>query len=111
LFNILNILFFKKICNYNGIYWRSFLKANDERSSIKRLFFLEDFVCQIFYQIVSALSNCNSKNIVHRDIKPENILISKDNQIKLVDFGFSKQIELSFKNMQTQGGTTVYMSL
>jgi serine/threonine protein kinase len=30
------------------------------------------------------------KNILHRDIKPSNILI-KDNNIKIADFGTSKQ--------------------
>lgn len=30
--------------------------------------------------------------VIYRDLKPENILIDKDGHIKLIDFGFAKQI-------------------
>ncbi len=41
-------------------------------------------------QILEALIHVHSKNIVHRDIKPQNILLLKNGEIKLTDFGIAK---------------------
>jgi len=41
----------------------------------------------IFKQLANALSFCHSKGIGHRDVKLENILINKNGQVKLIDFG------------------------
>lgn len=43
----------------------------------------------IFKQIVQAVAYCHSLNIVHRDLKLENIMLDKDKNVKLIDFGFS----------------------
>jgi len=40
-------------------------------------------------QLMEALSSCHRNNIVHRDIKLENILLTKENNIRLSDFGLS----------------------
>ena len=42
------------------------------------------------WQIMRAIMNIHSLNIVHSDIKPSNILINKDGA-KLFDFGLSKE--------------------
>ncbi|UXI16456.1 hypothetical protein NH340_JMT02399 [Sarcoptes scabiei] len=42
-------------------------------------------------------------NIIHRDIKPSNILINRDGQIKLCDFGVSGHLQESITISQTMG--------
>lgn len=45
------------------------------------------------HQILDGLSALHSGSVVHGDIKPQNILISRDGQAKLVDFGTSRRLE------------------
>ena len=59
----------------------------------------EDQVIKLGIDMCNALSACKKHKIIHRDIKPSNILISKDGNFKLGDFGVSKTSE------RTAGGT------
>lgn len=40
-----------------------------------------------------GLRDIHKKNICHRDLKPENILITKNNEIRICDFGSGKKLD------------------
>ncbi len=49
-----------------------------------------DKALPIFKQILEAVSYAHSKGVVHRDIKPSNVLVAKDGEVKVTDFGIAK---------------------
>ena len=67
------------------------LKQNVEQNGV----FTEDKLRPIIYKIGQALEYIHEKNILHLDIKPSNILITKNNNPKLIDFGISKRYDLA----------------
>lgn len=62
--------------------------------------------------MINGLEYAHSTGYCHRDIKPENILIDKDFQLKIADFGFSAPILGRNKKgyLFTKLGTRPYMA-
>lgn len=55
------------------------IKVLDDRDKIK-----------FTRQLIEGMKYLHSKNIIHRDLSPGNLLITKDNQLKIIDFGYSR---------------------
>lgn len=59
----------------------------------------EDEASFIVRKVISALVYMHEKNIIHRDLKPENLMLKRkplsphDLEVKIIDFGLSKQLE------------------
>ena len=69
----------------------------------------ENEIKYIVKQIIEGIKYIMDNNIVHRDLKPHNILINKNKEIKICDFGFAKE----FKNTllsDTVCGSPLYMA-
>ncbi|XP_021822070.1 CBL-interacting serine/threonine-protein kinase 4-like [Prunus avium] len=62
-----------------------------------------------FQQLVSALHFCHQNGVAHRDVKPQNLLLDKNGNLKVSDFGLSALPD-QLKNglLQTACGTPAY---
>lgn len=63
---------------------------------------------RVCHRVVSGLRFLWEKKIIHRDVKPSNILVNTKGQVKLCDFGVSRQLVNSIA--KTYIGTNAYMA-
>ena len=64
--------------------------------------FSESEVIKIGSTILNCLVFLHSKKILYRDLKPSNIMLTNNNEIKLIDFGISFSFEKSENNMASK---------
>ena len=59
-----------------------------------------------------ALAAADRSGVVHRDIKPANLMVTRDGQLKVTDFGVSRQtkVDYSMTEVGTIVGTPTYMA-
>lgn len=63
---------------------------------------------KVFTQLVGAVAYVHNASCVHRDLKLENILLDKNENVKLCDFGFTREYEGKASYLQTFCGTVCY---
>ena len=64
-------------------------------------------------KIVEALGEIHKLNIIHKDINPQNILVTKNNEVKIIDFEISSKYSLKTQNLgnpEALEGTLNYIS-
>jgi non-specific serine/threonine protein kinase len=88
-----------------------FVQGENLKSRIKRGQLTRDQITDLGLQIAQGLNAAHGKQIVHRDIKSDNIMISKDGQVKIMDFGLAKlKGDQGLTKAGTTMGTVAYMS-
>ena len=88
----------------DGASLKSYLKTHDSLSFPELL--------DLFCQVLEGAAQAHRKGVVHRDLKPDNIIVSKEGELKLVDFGISRLMEQNLQLTKTghSVGTPSYMS-
>ncbi|MBG9979798.1 Stk1 family PASTA domain-containing Ser/Thr kinase [Facklamia sp. DSM 111018] len=82
---------------------KSFIKENAPVSL--------ELVVAIMCQIVAGIGVAHRNRIIHRDIKPQNVMITKDNIVKITDFGIAVALsDTSITQTNTLLGSVHYLS-
>ncbi|CAM9907891.1 unnamed protein product, partial [Hapterophycus canaliculatus] len=52
---------------------------------------LESNILKSFlYQLLRGVAYCHHHRVLHRDLKPQNLLINREGELKLADFGLAR---------------------
>lgn len=86
------------------------LSAKIAENKRKGMLFSEKQVLDWFTQICLALKHVHDRKILHRDLKCSNIFLTKDNTIKLGDFGIARVLTNTREKAKTMVGTPYYLS-
>jgi serine/threonine protein kinase len=85
-----------------------------EGHTLKTLIDREDLTLtdklSIISQVAEALDAIHAVGICHRDVKPGNIMIDRDMNVKMTDFGIAKLPESDLTNADNLMGTLPYMA-
>lgn len=90
-----------------------FVSGKPLRTKIERYKRMSQETCLRYIRQIclglTALHNLPSP-VVHRDLKPENVLLTKTDEVRIVDFGLAARIERELGYVAGAAGTEGYMS-
>jgi eukaryotic-like serine/threonine-protein kinase len=87
-----------------------FIEGKTLSSSIKSRKILKKNKLEISKQIIEAIAHLHHNNIIHGDIHARNFMLTPDNKVVLIDFGFSHDLKNNSKTqIFNKGGVTHYI--
>jgi eukaryotic-like serine/threonine-protein kinase len=92
-----------------------YVEGQTFRARMKEPLTVEEFF-SLAEQCLSGLAAAHRRGILHCDLKPENLMITREGQVKVLDFGFARRIETDETRDSLElskpslGGTPAYMA-
>ena len=97
----------KSQCTYLGR-WGGTEKRDslhDGSTSMACLGLGDAMVKKFMAQLVEGMRYCHSNRILHRDLKPQNLLIDREGNLKLADFGLARAFGVPLRTYTHEVGT------
>jgi len=69
-----------------------------------------DEVVRILFSAARALHYAHTRGVVHRDLKPSNIMLTVDNDVRVIDFGIAVWRDGAISSIRGVAGSPSYMS-
>ena len=69
-----------------------------------------DDVVEIMFKCARALHYAHGRGVIHRDIKPSNIMLTPDNDVRIIDFGIALLSDAEVSRIEGIAGSPSYMS-
>ncbi|XP_055545200.1 neither inactivation nor afterpotential protein C [Wyeomyia smithii] len=71
---------------------------------------IEDHIAYILREAAKALVYLHENHVIHRDVRGSNILLTKEGEVKLCDFGISREIKSTLGKRGTCIGSPCWMA-
>ena len=69
-----------------------------------------DDVIKLVYKCARALQYAHKRGVIHRDIKPSNVMLTRESDVRIVDFGIALLRDTDISKIEGIAGSPSYMS-
>lgn len=87
-----------------------YCEGGSVRTLLRSGVFEEKYISVLLRELLSGLLAVHNMGVIHRDLKSANVLISKEGNVRLCDFGVASQLTCNAYKRTTMAGTAYWMA-